>query len=659
MNGEDDIAVIDQQEDLDNLAYPVSVTDDFGGNSTLQLYVGTGKPENDASLHALRNAYHDLKLRYNEQTAKVHSMRQAIKDMEAQRIQNTNRPFTANSAAFAGAAGAGSGSPSASGAGEANPQLRASLGYADSLQRQILRLKNTSAVREKDMERKYSDLYTKYKRLEADVKTLQLRNRNTTVELEKTSKQLKDRDRDLEQLTNRNNVLEKMVGQQNPESISEEIRLQEKQVMGFIEYQTQYIEELKAKVLEQNRTINKQLDMIKTFSRNQKEAAATRPRDMVEGASIGPTHYNEEQQGARSRQPNTLAVSAQIHPMQVTSSPQSVSRQPMQVTSSPQSVSRQPMQVTSSPRSVSQQQQVPIQQESSAYGRESLADVEVRRINDRTLHTNNADGRDTNFPVQTSSQLPVPQTAHDTPDSPILRRSPNVSSSKVLVNPSESSYSMARYLDTESRQSRLHLEDVSRLPDTIYSPQTPGNAHHIPTYENDKALQALRIDDKKLEFSDTIYRPATHGPFIRQEGGRTGVLYPPQQSSQENNYENIKVFLPPTQQQAEGDYANVSQIMAQRNPINVTDSQICPVCNKNFPTTPINEFQQHVLDCIDGGEEEGTPTLQNISQGENGRECPMCTAVFPGGLPQEEFERHVQEHFGEDPMMERFEVLQA
>ncbi|XP_033732996.1 tax1-binding protein 1 homolog [Pecten maximus] len=633
MNGDDDIAVIDQQEDVDNLGYPVNVTDDFQSNSTLQLYVGTGKPENDASLHALRNAYHDLKLRYNEQTSKVHSMRQAIKDMEAQRIQNTNRPFSLNTtAAFAGAAGAGTGNPTASGAVEANPHLRASLGYADSLQRQILRLKNTSAVREKDMERKYSDLYTKYKRQEADVNTLQLRNRKTTVELEKTSKLLKDREMLIEQLTNRNDVLEKMVSSQNPESFSEEIRLQEKHLMGIMEYQTKYIDELKDKVQEQNSIINKQLEMIRTFSRNQKEAEAAALRQgRPDGDSLFP--YTEEQQdaGARPRQSGALTISAQTQPVQAT---------------------------RSSPPSVSRQQHVPIQQETT-FGRESLADVEIRRKNDMTLHTNFADNRSTKLADvnQASSQLPVPPNSHDTPDSPILRRSPNLSSPKVPQNPSDSSYSMARYLDTESRQSRLQLEDVSTLPDTMYKMQPSSTGRQVPIYENEQRLHALRIDDKKLDFSDTIYRPATQKPYTRQEDGRTGHLYPP--LSQENNYENITVFLPPTQQQAEGDYANVSELMTHRSPSNVTEAQICPVCNKNFPANPIDDFQQHVLDCMDGGEEEGTSTLQNISQKENGRECPMCSAVFPGGLPQEEFERHVQEHFGEDPMMERFEVLQA
>ncbi|OWF43016.1 uncharacterized protein LOC110460309 [Mizuhopecten yessoensis] len=641
MNGEDDIAVLDQQEDIDNLGYPVPVTDDFQSN--LQLYISTGKPENDAaSLHALRNAYHDLKLRYNEQTAKVHSMRQAIKDMEAQRIQNTNRPFIMNTTALAGAAGAGN--QTASGAVEPNPHLRANLGYADSLQRQILRLKNTSAGREKEMERKYSDLYTKYKRLEADVNTLQLRNRKTTAELEKSANLLKDRDMLIEQLSDRKDLLEKKVGRQNPESFSEESRLQEKHMMGIMEYQTKYIDELKEKVQEQNSIINKQLDMIKTFCRNQKEAEAAASRNSdyqiqdsarrPDGESLLPLNVLEQHgAGARPRQSGALTISAQTHLQNTGSSPPSSSRQ----------------------------QYVPNQLDTPVYSRESLAEVEARRQNNSTLHQNFADARISRGPVMvqspSSNQLPVPapQPSHDAPDSPVLNRSPKMSSPKIPVNPSGSSYSMARYLD---QQPGLRLEDASVLPDTIYQPSSDGRQG--PMYENDQRLQALRIDDKKLTLNDTIYRSAApQGSYTRLEDSGTVVLYPPLPSSQEANYENIKVFLPPTQEQANGDYANVSALIGRSDQSNGSNTQKCPVCNKNFLTTPIDKFQQHVLDCMDVNEEEGTPTLQNVSQGENGRECPMCTAVFPGGLPQEEFERHVQEHFGEDPMMERFEVLQA
>ncbi|XP_060078055.1 uncharacterized protein LOC132557572 [Ylistrum balloti] len=639
MNGEDDIAVIDQQEDIDHLGYPVSVTDDYQSNSTLQLYISSGKPENDASLHALRNAYHDLKLKYNEQTAKVHSMRQAIKDMEAQRIQSTNRPFNMNtSAAFAGAAGAGN--PTASGAGEANSHLRANLGYADSLQRQIIRLKNTSAVREKEMERKYSDLYTKFKRLEADVNTLQLRNRKTTVDLEKTAKLLEDRETYIEQLIDRNNVLEKKVASQDPESFSEESRLQEKHLMGIMEYQTQYIDDLKKKVQEQNSIVNKQLEMIKTMSRIQKEAEAAALRNnsqalvtarQPDGESLLPYNVVELQDtGARPRQLSTVTVSSQIQPM----------------TNS-----------QTSPRSVGRLHFVPTQQDTPVFARESLADVEARRKSDLTLHTNFADSRNIGIPeVQATSQLPVPQNSHDTPDSPVLRRSPNMSSPKILMNPSDSSYSMPRYPDTENQKPRLHLADVSALQDTIYQPSNFGREG--PLYENDR-LPAVRKDDKKLNFDETIYRSsATERPYPRLDDERTRVLYPPLASSTESNYENIKVFHPPTRQ-VEGDYVNVTELGGHTNHPNGSETQRCPVCNKTFTTKSINEFQQHVFDCMDGGEEEGNSTIQNVSQGEIGRECPMCTAVFPGVLPQEEFERHVQEHFGEDPMMERFEVLQA
>ncbi|KAK3105944.1 hypothetical protein FSP39_009215 [Pinctada imbricata] len=75
----------------------------------------------------------------------------------------------------------------------------------------------------------------------------------------------------------------------------------------------------------------------------------------------------------------------------------------------------------------------------------------------------------------------------------------------------------------------------------------------------------------------------------------------------------------------------------------------------------MEDFQMHVISCMDSQDDNELVTMQNIpastGNGSENRICPMCDATFPGELPQSEFERHVQEHFGEDPITDRFEVL--
>lgn len=624
MNGDDDITVINP-DDMDNLDYPVSVTDDTI-NSTLQLYIGTGKSDTSdaASLHALRNAYHDLRLRYNEQTSKVNSMKQAIKDMEALRIQNGIRPYNLNAgAALAEAAGPGS---QTSGTVDSNPHLRANLGYAESLQRQIFRFKNNSAMREKDMEKKYTDLYSKYKRLEADVTTLQFRNRKTTAELEKCMNSLKVKDECIEQLTDRCKVLETKVGKQTPEMFSEESRLQEKQVVGIMDIQTQFIHELKQKIQEQNSMICKQLDMIRTVAESQKDAASIRHSDMPlrpDGDSLVPYHVAEQQ---RTHQPGRTEeimpmFGAHGHPVQNTEG-------------NPKMEGRQYV----SPR-------VPF-----TLRGESLADVEAQRQTE-VMVTNLADSHVPRFQgdAPQQDQLTIPQQVPlDTPDSPVMRRAAH-------AFPTDNPYALTRYLDPEERQSRVRLDDASVLQYTLDQPGA-GVARQDPTYRNEQRLQAMKIGDKKLHFNDTIYREL--------EGqDRTGVLYPPKLPTQENNYENINVYRPPTELESEMDYVNVSELIERRDEVTSlsdrqigSESQKCPVCSKNFSTKAIDKFQQHVLECM---EDDHMTMVQQPSPPPNNstRECPMCSAVFPGVLLQEEFERHVQEHFGEGPVGERFEVL--
>lgn len=92
-------------------------------------------------------------------------------------------------------------------------------------------------------------------------------------------------------------------------------------------------------------------------------------------------------------------------------------------------------------------------------------------------------------------------------------------------------------------------------------------------------------------------------------------------------------------------------------------AQVCPVCSRQFPNMPMEDFQQHVFECIDDGDDDPPQTLQNPTIGEesNGvdRICPMCNKSFANTLPLADFEKHVQDHFNEESIVDRFEVLHS
>lgn len=69
----------------------------------------------------------------------------------------------------------------------------------------------------------------------------------------------------------------------------------------------------------------------------------------------------------------------------------------------------------------------------------------------------------------------------------------------------------------------------------------------------------------------------------------------------------------------------------------------------------------HVFHCMDNDGSEDCTTLHNVSptnqtSSKDVQICPMCDASYPSEM-QSEFETHVQEHFGEEPITDKFEIL--
>jgi hypothetical protein len=65
-------------------------------------------------------------------------------------------------------------------------------------------------------------------------------------------------------------------------------------------------------------------------------------------------------------------------------------------------------------------------------------------------------------------------------------------------------------------------------------------------------------------------------------------------------------------------------------------AHVCPVCSREFPSMSMEDFQQHVFECIDDGDDKPLQTLQNPTMDDtNGidRICPMCNKSFANTLP--------------------------
>jgi hypothetical protein len=137
-------------------------------------------------------------------------------------------------------------------------------------------------------------------------------------------------------------------------------------------------------------------------------------------------------------------------------------------------------------------------------------------------------------------------------------------------------------------------------------------------------------------------RESRNKPYIQPSVGRV---------PQENEIPVLPNYVAPS-----GGGTRPKQVV-KKNPTG--NSQICPVCGQNFVNISMENFQMHVFHCMDDNSEE-CMTLRNTSPPQTSdrdvRICPMCDASYPSEL-QSEFERHVQEHFGEDPIGDRFEVL--
>ena len=168
----------------------------------------------------------------------------------------------------------------------------------------------------------------------------------------------------------------------------------------------------------------------------------------------------------------------------------------------------------------------------------------------------------------------------------------------------------------------------------------------------------------------------SHNYISMQDMNNVMRHHVPDRQADQHNYENV--CQPSNERESESPnndydhsiYVNDTsltrlnrRVVEQTQPEEQTNSvsavKICPVCNVEFSRLTMVQFQTHVFECFDNHDDPPMtlqPSSNNIPS-EDERTCPMCAASFPLTIPQETFEQHVLAHFGEDPQLDQFEMI--
>lgn len=263
-----------------------------------------------------------------------------------------------------------------------------------------------------------------------------------------------------------------------------------------------------------------------------------------------------------------------------------------------------------------------------------------------------------------------------------IRHTAQFASSDTQASDARSPYNGARpriYASSTSALALEHSDMVSssntknNLPmrmtksEIYFREKSPtGNLHM--TRSNMEPVRPLEIPTQNRNTSDSLTRVSEENYRYAPSVAATKAL-----SGSESDYENVynnrvqtEVKRPLEEHEdttfvvaAECSRPNMAHNMVQdqsERSNNVSALKICPVCNLECSRLTMEQFQMHVVECFDNND-EAPATLQPSGTGEDDRVCPMCSESFPLTIPQETYEQHVLAHFGDDPSMDRFEIV--
>lgn len=652
-----------------------------GGSHFSNLQLSFTNHEKDGSLHALQTAYSEVKKRLQEQVNKNAILQTSIREIEMQRISG-GRP---NSGVF-GAAG-----PPSEPEQDLQAQYRAEFGFAQSLERQVIRAKSTISKLESDNKL----LMKKLTQQEEELKQCKAREFETRKENERLRVQLNNnqgqtqehsellaeiqkKDGEIQNLQEEIRNLRELLKGQGTEipSLNSITQEEEVRIIDQVERYSATIKNLKEQVKAQGQMLGKQKDAIKKLIESAKSTSlsSSTSRYAAEGASFYPTHYETEQAQKATEYPNpTMDLYAERKPLLVSNFP---TLQTMPPADTSQTLNEQFHQLNF-----------------------TKPDPDKRLFRGPTESEYNVPG--TGYPnMCTPSVLTESKNSRTTvvgglsrggnieETYPLAGKGVNISMKKPA---STQDFSMYENLDMLTEMGNGERVQTSEDQTMQYTP-SPGNhlfnledsdyvnlkdvnpgrgASNFPVISPNVKVVPSSDDKKKLH-----RQPQEHGtmggnsppqsvirPLSTQVKGeerdrrnKVNVQSSLGRVPQENPQE---IPLKPEIRTVPGSSATRPKQVVQKTPSG--NSQICPVCGQDFVNISMENFQMHVFHCMDNDGSEDCTTLHNVSptnqkSSKDVRICPMCDASYPSEM-QSEFETHVQEHFGEEPIIDKFEIL--
>ncbi|CAC5369456.1 unnamed protein product [Mytilus coruscus] len=591
---DEDIDIIDPSEGHHNLDSPPT------------FVIKSGTEENpQASHHALFQAYEDMKRRHQQVKSQNDILQQTIRDMEY------SRQSTRNNSNMFGAAGPVGASPGAD-QDDQMAQVKAQIGYAESVQRQLMRAQAKIITLEnenKDLKNKLQSLiYNKNNTGQNNlIESSQLLQKNTELNAKniQLSEKINTLNRDIltfkQLLQERDIQLQQLEKQKDPNIMTEPF--------------TRKIQELKTEMREKDEHISALMERLKTVSKGYEQKIMT----------ISDREWPESGYNTRMNEDQTLLT----------------------VEESKQIL----FEIDKHKKTLKQfLQQLKIQTETIQKQGHIIQDLKRRAVSSNNVRVP-ADGTSATVCRDPASSWPSTSFVHNSPskyrdnsvqfitgsgarpkDSTFAINNSRIfneavvskANSSPVLSPSDDGNNTISQGDTLFGQGRSGVNND--FPKSYNYPVSVDNSsrNYMPSEVGSKFSPSILVSRQITDNSQSVYTPA-NDVGVKES---TAVI----ESSHVTD-------------------ANRPKLTAQ----------VCPVCSRQFPNMPMEDFQQHVFECIDDGDDDPPQTLQNPTVGEdsNGvdRICPMCNKSFANTLPLADFEKHVQDHFNEESIVDRFEVL--
>ncbi|XP_061178200.1 uncharacterized protein LOC133186854 [Saccostrea echinata] len=714
---EEDIAIIGHNEEESTTESTTTGT----GSHFNNLQLSFTSHEKDGSLHALQTAYSEVKKRLQEQVNKNAILQTSIREMEMQRI-SSGRP---NSGVF-GAAG-----PPCEPEQDLQAQYRAEFGFAQSLERQVIRAKSTLSK----LESENKHLNKKLTQIEEELKQFRAREIEKTKEIERLREelhsqssenlalkqeverlqsllqkrsddvlrlqnlvqnpdrsmlqtqlqtQLQQRDEEIQSLTQRLKGLESGLPSLNSISFEEE-----KRILDQVERYSKTIKTLKAQVQDQGKMLVRQQEAIRKLIDNSRcsSLGSTTSRYAAEGSSFV-SSQSETQVPPKTTDFTSHTVDAQRKQQPLISTFPTLQTLPMDENT--HNLDEQFQQLNFGKPAV---------ENKSTRGPKESENLNAESGFYKYPSPLGALNKESKSPRHVSTVSPPQKQALEA-TYPTGTKTSNTARKKSVPTQDISLYENLDILTEVGNSER------GRFIGDRKSYNIPGSSSHHYSPEGSDYVKLKDIPGhpagnipiisprvKVLPPDEQISKTPYRMPQEHNSGGisppNSAVRSPSSQTRGEETEIKNKPFLQPSVGRVPQENAmkpeirtvpsNVAPSSTGTRPKQVVqksslgNSQICPVCGQNFVNISMENFQMHVFHCMDNDSEECmtlrnvTPPLRNVSpplrnvspqqtSEKDVRICPMCDASYPAEL-QSEFERHVQEHFGEEPIADRFEVL--